>query len=171
MLFEIVLGVLGAMVVVMVAAWGVVLVAKDGGWTDVFWTWGTTITIAAAALHTWTGPSPRQWLVAGLMVIWGLRLGLYLTPRVATQPEDARYAGFRAQWGKRYPLNMLFVTLPQAPATALLSLSAILAAQAPGRWACATIWPSPCSRPPSSASTSSDAQMKRFRGDPANRGR
>src|SRR3954463_8319973 len=95
MLFSIVLGVLGAMVVVMIAAWGFVLVTKNGGWTDVFWTWGTTATLAGSAL--WQIGSqpvlPRQWLVAGFMIVWGLRLGLYLTPRVATHPEDARYAG------------------------------------------------------------------------------
>src|SRR4051812_39826631 len=98
MLLQIALGVLGAMLLVMVAAWAVVLVAKDGGWTDVFWTWGTTLTLTAAALYPWSAIAPRQWLVAAFMVVWGLRLGLYLTPRVATHPEDPRYAGFREQW-------------------------------------------------------------------------
>ena len=133
MLFELVLGVFAAMVVVMVAAWGFGLAMKDGGWTDVFWTWGATATLAAAALcpNPGTAMAPRQWLVAGFMGVWGLRLGLYLTPRVATHPEDGRYSAFRAQWGRRYPLNMLFVTLPQAPATALLAFSVVLAARAP----------------------------------------
>ena len=173
MLFEIGLGVLGAMVVVMVAAWAFVLVMKDGGWTDVFWTWGTTATLAAAALCPWPAatPAPRQWLAAGFMVVWGLRLGLYLTPRVATHPEDARYSGFRARWGKRYPLNMLFVTLPQAPATALLSLSVILAARdhAPAfglRDGLAVL----IFAAAIAGEYVSDGQMKRFRGDPANKG-
>lgn len=171
MLIEIALGVAGAMVVVMVAAWAVVLVLKDGGWTDVFWTWGSTATLATAALHPWTGPGPRQWLVAGFMVAWGLRLGLYLTPRVATHPEDARYASFRETWGRRYPLNMLFVTLPQAPATALLGLSVILAARDQA----------PFFGPRDGLAVAlfliaivgeylSDTQMKRFRADPANKG-
>jgi steroid 5-alpha reductase family enzyme len=132
MLLQFDLGVLGAMAIVMVGAWAFGLAARNGGWTDVFWTWGTGLTLAAAALWP-LGPStlPRQALVAGLMAVWMLRLGFYLTPRVASHPEDARYAAFREQWGARYPLNMLFVTLPQAPATALLGLSVIVAAHKP----------------------------------------
>jgi steroid 5-alpha reductase family enzyme len=172
MLLQFGLGVLGAMAVVMVAAWAFGLLTRNGGWTDVFWTWGTGLTLAAAALSP-LGPStsPRQALVAGLMAVWMLRLGLYLTPRVAGHPEDARYAAFRQQWGARYPLNMLFVTLPQAPASALLGLSVIVAAHAP--------------RPELglrdglavalfglaiAGETVADLQMKAFRDDPANRG-
>jgi steroid 5-alpha reductase family enzyme len=171
MLFPIALGVLGAMVVVMVAAWGFGLAMKDGGWTDVFWTWGTGLTLSAAALWPWTDPSPRQWLVAGFMTVWMLRLGLYLTPRVATHPEDRRYAAFRAQWGKRYPLFMLFVTLPQAGATALIGLSVLLA----------SMDRAPAFGPRDFLAIAvflvaivgeyvSDQQMKRFRDDPANKG-
>jgi steroid 5-alpha reductase family enzyme len=174
MSFEIVLGVLGAMVVVMVAAWGVVLVMKDGGWTDVFWTWGTTATLAAAALWQ-VDRQPilaRQWLVAGFMIVWGLRLGLYLTPRVATHPEDARYAGFRAQWGADYARNMLFVTLPQAPATALLAVSVTIAAHdrsphlGPRDVAAVVLFLAAIA-----GEYLADGQMKRFRAEPANKGR
>jgi len=173
MLFELVLGVFAAMVVVMVAAWGFGLAQKDGGWTDVFWTWGTTVTLAAAALCPQPGTeiAARQWLVAGFMVVWGLRLGLYITPRVMSHPEDVRYAAFRDQWGKDYPRNMLFVTLPQAPATALLAFSVVLAARAP----------QPDLGPRDALAVLifllavvgeyvSDNQMKAFRADPANKG-
>ncbi|WP_293675928.1 DUF1295 domain-containing protein [uncultured Phenylobacterium sp.] len=173
MLLQLVLGVLAAMLVIMVAAWAFGLWRNNGGWTDVFWTWGTMATLAGAALWPIGGadPAPRQWLVAGLMAVWGLRLGLYLTPRVATHPEDARYASFRGQFGKDYPRNMLFVSLPQAPATALLSLSVILAARAPepelglrdalavAVFAVAIV-----------GEYVADGQMKRFRADPANKG-
>jgi steroid 5-alpha reductase family enzyme len=172
MLFQIAMGVLGAMAVVMVAAWAFGLAMKDGGWTDVFWTWGTTATLAAAALWPLPGEhTPRQEMVAAFMVVWGLRLGLYLTPRVATHPEDGRYAAFREQFGKRYPMLMLFVTLPQAPATALLGLSVVLAARdgapffalrdglAVAIFATAIV-----------GEYVADTQMKRFRDNPANKG-
>ncbi|MBW8812157.1 MAG: DUF1295 domain-containing protein [Caulobacterales bacterium] len=172
MLLRLDLGVLGAMAIVMVAAWAFGLALKNGGWTDVFWTWGTGLTLAAAALWP-LGPStaPHQALAAGLMAVWTLRLGLYLTPRVASHPEDARYAAFRQQWGRRYPLNMLFVTLPQAPASALLGLSVIVAAHASraelglrdglavALFAGAIL-----------GETVADLQMKAFRDDPAHRG-
>ncbi len=133
MLLYLVLGVLGAMLVVMVAAWAFGLATNNGGWTDVFWTWGTGLVLAGAALWPLDGqpPNARQGMIAAFMLIWALRLGLYLTPRVASHPEDARYAAFRDGDPKTYPMRMLFVTLPQAPASAMLGLSVILAARHP----------------------------------------
>ena len=123
MLLQIELYILAAMLVIMAAAWAVCLVVKDGGWTDVFWTFGTGAVLATAALLA-SGPEgmgPRHMLVAALLAIWSLRLGLYLAPRVASHAEDPRYAQFRT--AKNHALMMLFVTLPQAPASALLGLS------------------------------------------------
>jgi len=172
MLLQIELYVLGAMLVVMVAAWAYGLAVKNGGWTDVFWTWGTGAVLAAAALLA-NGPEaigPRNILVAAFMAVWCLRLGLYLTPRVASHGEDPRYAEFR-RTAKNYPLTMLWVTLPQAPATALLGLSVVLAAQAPGaalgvRDGIAVV----IFLAAIAGEAVSDAQMKRFRETPANKG-
>ena len=176
MLLPLVLGVLAAMTAVMLVAWAFGLVVKNGGWTDVFWTWGTGATLAAAALWPAHGHPPgwRQWLVAGMAAAWMLRLGLYLTRRVPRHPEDPRYAAFREQFGRRYPQGMLFVTLPQALATSLLAISVVLAAHG-------------SDRPPAEALVGSvagvvvflvaivgeaiaDGQMRRFRADPANGG-
>ena len=172
MLFVIVLGVLAAMLVVMVVAWAYGLRRVNGGWTDVFWTWGTGLTLAVAALWPVAAAhEPRQWLVAALMAAWGLRLGLYLTPRVASHPEDARYEAFRDGDPKGYPLKMLFVTLPQAPATALLGLSVVLAAHRPEpgldiRDALAVV----VFLGALVGETVADNQMKAFRSDTANKG-
>lgn len=174
MLLQIVVGVLVAMTVVMIAAWAFGLKAKNGGWTDVFWSFGTGLLLAGAALvATGTDTSQaRRLLIAAFMLAWGLRLGLYLAPRVAGHPEDVRYAGFREQFGKRYPINMLFVTLPQAPAAALLALSVVAAAQRPT--------PDLDLRDALAAlvyvialvgETTADAQMRRFRGDANNKGK
>jgi len=172
MLIEIVLGVLGAMVVVMAAAWAFGLMTRNGGWTDVFWSWGTGVTLAAAALCPAPDGaiSPRHWLVAGFMALWGLRLGLYLTPRVASHPEDPRYAAIREKEGKRYAAFMLFVAMPQALATSLLSFAVILAARAPGplglRDAAAVL----VFAAALVGEYISDNQMKAFRTDTANKG-
>ncbi len=171
MLVYIVLAVLAAMTAIMLAAWAYGLAVKNGGWTDVFWTFGSGATLSAAALWPLDGPpTARQWLVAAMAAVWALRLGLYLAQRVASHPEDPRYAAFR-RGGGNYPLRMLWVTLPQAPATAALSVSVALAAQTPG--------------PPGARDAAAlaifvlailgeglaDGQMKRFRDDPANKGR
>ena len=168
MLIQIELFVLAAMLVVMVGAWAYGLAVKNGGWTDVFWSFGTGFVLAAAAfLATGTDTSQaRRLMIAAFMLIWGLRLGLYLAPRVAGHPEDPRYAAFRAT-AKNYPLTMLWVSLPQAPASALLGLSVVVAAQRPVpqldlRDALALVV--------YLVATVSDAQMKRFRANPDNKG-
>jgi steroid 5-alpha reductase family enzyme len=172
MLIQIELFVLAAMLVVMVAAWAYGLAVKNGGWTDVFWSFGTGFVLAAAAfLATGTDTSQaRRLMIAAFMLVWGLRLGLYLAPRVAGHPEDPRYAAFRAT-AKNYPLTMLWVSLPQAPASALLGLSVVVAAQRPVpqfdlRDALALV----VYLVAIVGETVSDAQMKRFRANPDNKG-
>ena len=172
MLIQIELFVLAAMLVVMVGAWAYGLAVKNGGWTDVFWSFGTGFVLAAAAfLATGTDTSQaRRLMIAAFMLVWGLRLGLYLAPRVAGHPEDPRYAAFRAT-AKNYPLTMLWVSLPQAPASALLGLSVVVAAQRPVpqldlRDALALV----VYLVAIVGETVSDAQMKRFRANPDNKG-
>jgi len=172
MLLQIVLGVLIAMLVVMIAAWAFGLMVKNGGWTDVFWSFGSGLLLAGAAFVAAGADTSqaRRLLIVAFMLIWGLRLGLYLAPRVAGHPEDARYASFR-ETAKNYPLTMLFVSLPQAPATALLGLSVVAAAMRPApaldvRDALATL----VFLAAIVGETIADAQMKRFRADPANKG-
>jgi steroid 5-alpha reductase family enzyme len=171
MLLPLVLGVLAAMTAVMVAAWAFGLAAKNGGWTDVFWTWGSGVVLAAAALWPFDDIAPRQWLVAGMAAVWALRLGAYLTPRVAGHPEDPRYARFREDFGAHYPIRMLWVTLPQAPATALLAVSVVLAAHRPEPGLDVRDWLGLAVFGIAIAGEYvSDEQMRRFRADPNNRG-
>jgi len=173
MLLQIVLGVLVAMLAVMAGAWAFGLKVKNGGWTDVFWSFGSGLLLATAAFVA-TGADTsqaRRLLIAGFMLVWGLRLGLYLAPRVAGHPEDPRYASFRAT-AKNYPLTMLFVSLPQAPATALLSVSVVAAALRPEpaldvRDALAAL----VFLAAIVGETIADAQMKRFRADPGAKGK
>lgn len=173
MFLQIVGGVLAAMLVVMVAAWAFGLKVRNGGWTDVFWSFGSGLLLAGAAfLATGADTSQaRRLLIVAFMLIWGLRLGLYLAPRVAGHPEDPRYANFR-KTAKNYPLTMLFVSLPQAPATALLAISIVAAATRPEpsldvRDAFATA----IFLVAIVGETMADTQMKRFRADPASKGK
>jgi steroid 5-alpha reductase family enzyme len=127
------LAVLAAMSVIMLAGWSFQRAANNGGWTDVFWTYGTGATIALAALVPFggrSGPDARQVLVAALVGLWALRLGTYVARRVAGGPEDSRYAGLRADWGQAFQRRMFLLLIVQAPATALLGVSVLLAARA-----------------------------------------
>ena len=133
-MLALVIAVLVAMTAVMTVGWFVQRAANNAGWVDVFWTYGTGATCALAALVPLAGatlPSLRQLMVAGLVLVWSLRLGTYVAVRVAKGPEDARYAGFRRDWGARFQSRMFGVMLIQAPATAALSISILFAARNP----------------------------------------
>jgi len=124
-----ILTVLIGMALVMSLAWLVQRGTRNGGWVDVFWTFGTGAACVTAAL--WPGPAvdqSRQFLVAALAAIWSLRLGSYIAHRVAKDAhEDRRYAGLRTEWGGAFQRNMYVLCIVQAPAAALLSLSVFAA--------------------------------------------
>jgi hypothetical protein len=99
-MIELVLAVLGVMAVIMLIGWTVQRGAGNGGWTDVFWTYGTGATCALASL-TPIGAQPgvgwRRALVAVMAAAWALRLGGYIAVRVARSREDARYTELRGE--------------------------------------------------------------------------
>lgn len=124
--------VLGVMLMAMVAGWLTVRASDNGGWTDVFWTYGTGATLALAALAPAAGAALwRQVLIAVLVAAWSLRLGTYVAVRVAKGAEDARYVTLKKEWRGRFLLNMLGLALVQAPFTAVMSISVLYAARAP----------------------------------------
>lgn len=171
----IVLAVLAAMVVVMLAGWVFQALAKNGGWTDVVWTFGTGACLVAAALTTWPSagaPTFRHIAVAVLVGVWALRLGRHIALRVLQGPEDARYAEFRRDWGKDFLRNMVGLMLAQAPATALLSVSVILAARAPEpQWRVQDLVGAALLLISIYGEGVADGQLRRFKADPANKGK
>jgi steroid 5-alpha reductase family enzyme len=117
------------MAMVMTGSWLAQRATKNAGWVDVFWTFGCGAACVAAAL--WPAASAsglRQVLVAVLSAFWAVRLGVYIAHRVATGPEDARYAGLRQEWGAAFQRNMFLLAIVQAPASAVLTLSVFAAA-------------------------------------------
>lgn len=87
--------------------WLVSLRLRDSSIVDLFWGLGF---VAVAWLSLWlVGPSPRGWLVAALVSVWGVRLSVYLTWRNHGRGEDPRYAAMRARAGAAWPLRSLVV--------------------------------------------------------------
>jgi steroid 5-alpha reductase family enzyme len=120
---------LSGMMLVMASAWLVQRANDNAGWVDVFWTFGTGAAGVIVAL--WPMPAQsigRQILVAALSAVWAIRLGAYIALRVAGTAEDTRYVHFKAQWGSAFQRRLLGFVLLQAPATALLMLSVLVAA-------------------------------------------
>ncbi len=119
---------------VMNLAWLYQKAAGNSGWIDVYWTFGTGAAGMLAALWPLAGegaPAWRQALAAAIILVWALRLGGYITRRVATSAEDARYAHFRQDWGARYQRTLYAFVMPQALISTLLCVSIMIAARRP----------------------------------------
>ncbi|HWE99861.1 MAG TPA: DUF1295 domain-containing protein [Caulobacteraceae bacterium] len=133
--FELTGAVVVAMTAIMAGAWLTQRALKNGGWVDVFWTFGSglCLSVAAMASGNWGGDSAwRRVLMAVLLVGWSVRLGGHVAVRVARdRAEDARYAAFRTQWGGAFQRRMFGLVIVQAPVTGLLALSVISAAENP----------------------------------------
>lgn len=121
---------------VMAGAWVAQKRLRNGGWSDVFWPFGLGAIGVAAALaplpHS-GAPAPRQWLIAGLVALWALRLGAHLFQRVATSTEDARYLMLREVVGSRYQAVMFGYLQVQAWVAAFLALTIFAAAHNPAQ--------------------------------------
>lgn len=168
------LAVLVAMIVVMAAGWAYQRARTNGGWTDVFWTFGTGFCLVLVALWPVAGGAitARQWLVAALVAIWSLRLGIYIARRVSHGAEDPRYARFRRDWGADFQRRMFWFLESQAVATALLALAVLIAARnpAPGLQLTDALG-ALVMLAGIGGEAIADAQMHAFRADPANKGR
>ena len=125
---------LAFLAIAMALVWAFQRAMKNGGWTDVFWSYvlGAAGVVVALVPIDGAPPTARQWIVAVLIAVWGLRLGTHLALRTAGQPEDARYAGLRRKWGPRNDLMMFGFLEMQGAASFLLSLGVLVAARRPG---------------------------------------
>jgi steroid 5-alpha reductase family enzyme len=87
--------------------WLVSLLIKNASIVDVFWGIGF---VFIAWLDYSISPfmSSTKWLLLILVTIWGLRLALHILIRNWGKPEDFRYAKWREEHGKRWPLISYF---------------------------------------------------------------
>jgi steroid 5-alpha reductase family enzyme len=78
-------------------AWLVQQKTQNAGYVDVAWTYNLGL---IALLYAWLGPATglRHWVIAGMVVLWSLRLGTHVLLRVAGKPEEGRYKQLRAHW-------------------------------------------------------------------------
>lgn len=163
-----------ALSVLMAVAWVVQQRTGNSGWVDTIWTFSLGLVGAGSAL--WpvgnAAPNPRQWLVAALVMVWSLRLGIHIAIRTAGIRDDPRYAAFAREWGVNSPRKMFFFLQNQGFGSIPLALSIFIAAR----------FPYPMLRLQDglgalilligiAGEALADAQLKRFRTDPANKGR
>lgn len=117
---------------VMALAWLVQHKTGNTGWIDTVWTFGLGLLGAGAALSpAGFETSGRGWLIAGLMVLWALRLGLHIAHRSSSIGTDPRYEALRAEWGADAPKRMFVLLQKQALVSIPLAVTIYLAAHNP----------------------------------------
>ncbi|MEO0492853.1 MAG: DUF1295 domain-containing protein [Actinomycetota bacterium] len=160
-----------AIVVLMVATWLVSIVRRDVSIVDIVWGLGFVV-VAWVAWAVGDGLGDRSNLLVAMVTIWGLRLAGHLYLRNRGEPEDHRYQLIRARRGPNFALTsllyvfglqavlMFVVSLPvqlaMTPADPPVGVIGILGV---------TVWGTGFF-----FETVGDAQLTRFRNDPANDG-
>jgi len=90
-----------AILVYVTLIWIISLLKKDAGIMDIFWGLGFIVAgyfyLAADYSNAF---QPR--LLYMLVLLWGLRLSLHIGLRNLGEPEDARYANWRRQYGEKW---------------------------------------------------------------------
>ena len=91
-----------------VVSWLFSVIRKDVSFVDSLWS--LFFVIAAAALAIGEQPlSVRGTLVLALVVIWSLRLSIYITARNWGKPEDYRYQSIRANNEPGFAFKSLYI--------------------------------------------------------------
>jgi steroid 5-alpha reductase family enzyme len=168
-----------ALIAVVLILWRVAVRLRDVSFVDTFWAFGMVLLAWASALQA--GPGMNGRLLLGLSTLWGVRLAIHLFRRWRADGEDPRYrkilGGVMKQRGwswQRSALVMVF--LMQAPLLFVTSLPAQIGIWASGAAPQAEAgifgWIGVAAALAGIAFESiGDAQLARFRADPANKGK
>jgi len=160
--------------VLMAGAWVVQQRTGNSGWVDTIWTFSLGLIGVGGALWP-VGDgivTARQALIAVLVAVWSLRLGIHVAFRTAGITDDPRYAEYAKQWGAAAPRKMFGFLQAQAIVSVPLVFSIFVAAHRPGEslgWQ--DLLGALVLLAGIAGEGTADAQLKRFRSDPGNRGR
>jgi len=162
---------LGASLTVAALTWAASVARRDVSIVDSVWSL-LVLAPAGVAWALWPQPGPRAAITLALALLWALRLAAYITWRHRGQPEDHRYRAIRARnephfaWKSAYLVFGLQAVLAWVVS---MPLVAALASDAPWRWLDAlgvALFALGFG-----IEAVADAQLARFKADPAHRGR
>jgi steroid 5-alpha reductase family enzyme len=154
--------------------WALHLRLGDASVVDPGWSAGIG---AVALLYAVLGPGwlPRRAAVAAMALVWSARLTVHLVRRMRGKPEEGRYRALRAEWGaaghdvsRRFLAFFLFQGLLDVVLSVPMLVAALNPAPAFSAWEVsgAALWLAAIA-----GETAADAQLARFKADPANVGR
>ena len=161
-----------AIVTVMLTTWVISVMIKNASIVDIVWGLGFVV-VAWTVRLTVDGDPARQNLLTVLVTLWCLRLALYLAKRNIGHGEDFRYVLMRRKHGARFPLVSLYTVFAfQGALMWVVSLPVQLGQADDGvsvgplavigvlLWVVGFVF-----------ETVGDAQLARFKKDPANAGK
>ncbi|RZQ63286.1 DUF1295 domain-containing protein [Amycolatopsis suaedae] len=159
----------GASLLGVLVTFAVALARRRYDTIDTFWGPGFALVAVAGAVVADGDPSVR-WTVTVLTVVWGVRLGVHLHLRNQGRPEDPRYARMVERSANPAPRMFVRVYLFQGLVLWFVSLPVVAAQYGTGLgvlgWAGIAVW-----LVGFVFETVGDEQLRRFRADPANRGK
>jgi steroid 5-alpha reductase family enzyme len=153
--------------------WLLSLKLNNFSFVDVTWSYGLAFLAPLYALAG-NGFGQRKIIALTMAMIWSLRLGTYLFFRIKRHHphEDVRYQVLREKWRSSLARSFFFFFQAQAALILLLSVPILLACLNPSaqvsvlEWIGFAVWLiGICGE------ALSDAQMQRFKSDPASKGR
>jgi steroid 5-alpha reductase family enzyme len=161
-----------AIVALMVVTWVISVIVHNASIVDIVWGLGFVVVAWVVRIAIDQGDDARQWLLVALTTVWGLRLAIHLFVRNHGNGEDYRYRAMRKKFGDRFPIISLYsvfglqgvlmfvVSLPvqlgQADPTPDIGVIAFIGI---ALWLVGMFFESV-----------GDAQLARFKKDPANKG-
>jgi steroid 5-alpha reductase family enzyme len=150
---------------------------KDNSIVDIGWGIGFII-VALATLFDRGTFYPRQLLITAIIIVWGMRLAIYIFKRNSGKGEDFRYKQWRTEWGKTiywrsylqvFMLQgaiMFLIALPLMQVNASASSELVPIAIGITDFIGAAVWLIGFL-----FEAIGDAQMMRFKNNPANKGK
>ncbi len=165
------LAALGTAAGLMLVAWLLYRATDKASWVDAFWA-GNLAVLALGYAWLLPGDPARRAMVAIVGGLWGARLAAHIAVRVTSGPEDPRYLTLRAEWKDNLPLRFLRFFQVQAVVDVVLSVPFLLMALDAAPFGRVTeiaglaLWVVALA-----GESVADAQLARFRRDPANKGR
>jgi steroid 5-alpha reductase family enzyme len=163
----------GIAIILFVIVWVIARRIDNYSIVDIAWSYALTPLVLWYA-YAGTGDAVRKGVAVALGLFWSLRLGTYLLKRIARHHphEDVRYEVLREKWKGKLGAAFFWFFQAQAVLILLLSIPLLLACMnsAPGlnliEWIGIAVWLVGVG-----GEALSDAQMARFKADPANKGK
>lgn len=146
---------------------------KNAGVVDIFWAFNFSA-IAILLYFLADGYEQRRLLICAMVLIWSLRLGIYLLIRVGSHldAEEGRYKKMREEWGSSVNSKLFVFFQAQALSDIYLAVPFFLTAfnKKEGlsalEYAGAVVWAISIM-----GEAIADAQLKNFKKNPANKGK